>query len=982
MTTEAIGSCLQQTLDPATRKHAEAQLQGLEVHHPQFGLQLLALVQGGLGDTQTTVPHHIRFSAAVYFKNWTRKHWKQVEGEVDVIPAPDRAAIKENIVSLMIAVPPALQMQLSEAVTIIADNDFPVQWQSLIDDLVAKLTLTDLSVNIGVLQTAHSIFKRWRHQFRSDRLFTEIKFVLTKFAESYLAFYKAIDKLVDENQNNKPVLSQLLEIVLLLNKIFYSLNCQDLPEFFEDNMDAFMDLLLKYLVYQNPLVASEDDAGILEKIKANVCESIDLYARLYEEEFKRLTQFIQTIWTLLTTVGVEPKNDLLVSRALAFLTSVVRPARHRELFGNAETLKSICSSIVLPNMTLRESDEELFEEDPQEYIRRDLEGSDSDTRRRASADLVRGLLEHFAKEVTEIFSQYVTQYLASYEADRVKNWKAKDTALFLITSLSAKTLTAQVGATQTNEYIPILPVFAAHVLPDLQLPIESALHPIIKVDAIKYLTVFRSQLTKTQLLEIMPSLTMHLGSSNYVVHTWTAYSLERILAMRTPDNKTALFSSDDISPYLDAVLDRLFHLIELGKTPEKLAENDYLMKCVMRIVSVAREKMTNVSNVLSHLTGIIKQISINPSNPKFNHYTFETLALMVRFVSSNNPSIILEFDNFLFAPFKEIIDGKVDEFTPYVFQIFSQMLSLHPQDVIPPSYQSILSFLLQPMAWENLGNIPALTSLLQSFVSKGAKQLSQPGQLEPFLGVCQKLVSSRANDSFGLDLLLTIFEAIPTTVLTPYIKNVFVLLLTRLMQAKSSKFNAGFLRFVCYLFAMEKDGFSADVVIQTIDAMQGNSLFGELLRGILIPEMAEVVVVDDRKRCLIGMTKLLTKSNAMVSQYANLWPNVLEAIIAMYEQPIPESNTNAADAFDVPDQVENEDSGYQASFVRLITVSKINKEKDAIHQIPDTKVFFAQCIGQLIQTNPGKFDAVIKTSLARESVSQIKGYLNNSGILL
>jgi exportin-2 (importin alpha re-exporter) len=65
----------------------------------------------------------------------------------------------------------------------------------------------------------------------------------------------------------------------------------------------------------------------------------------------------------------------LVSKAIGFLTSVVKPIRHRELFQNPETLRSICSLIVLPNMSLRESDVELFEDDPIEYIRRDLEGS-------------------------------------------------------------------------------------------------------------------------------------------------------------------------------------------------------------------------------------------------------------------------------------------------------------------------------------------------------------------------------------------------------------------------------------------------------------------------------------------------------------------------------------------------------------------------------------------------------------------------------
>jgi exportin-2 (importin alpha re-exporter) len=45
-------------------------------------------------------------------------------------------------------------------------------------------------VNAGVLQTAHSIFKRYRHEFRTDELFTEIKFVLEKFCPAFLDLFK------------------------------------------------------------------------------------------------------------------------------------------------------------------------------------------------------------------------------------------------------------------------------------------------------------------------------------------------------------------------------------------------------------------------------------------------------------------------------------------------------------------------------------------------------------------------------------------------------------------------------------------------------------------------------------------------------------------------------------------------------------------------------------------------------------------------
>lgn len=75
-----------------------------------------------------------------------------------------------------------------------------------------------------------------------------------------------------------------------------------------------------------------------------------------------------------------------------------------------------------------------------EYIRRDLEGGDIDTRRGAATELVRGLLEHFAKEVTEIFGSYIQQYLAAYEGNKMANWKAKDSALYLIIALSARSV--------------------------------------------------------------------------------------------------------------------------------------------------------------------------------------------------------------------------------------------------------------------------------------------------------------------------------------------------------------------------------------------------------------------------------------------------------------------------------------------------------------------------------------------------------------
>ena len=62
-----------------------------------------------------------------------------------------------------------------------------------------------MTVTNGVLLTAHSIFRRWRSQFRSDDLFREIAFVLQKFCEPFLTLLQQTDKLIDENKENKEI---------------------------------------------------------------------------------------------------------------------------------------------------------------------------------------------------------------------------------------------------------------------------------------------------------------------------------------------------------------------------------------------------------------------------------------------------------------------------------------------------------------------------------------------------------------------------------------------------------------------------------------------------------------------------------------------------------------------------------------------------------------------------------------------------------
>lgn len=143
---------------------------------------------------------------------------------------------------------PAIQKQLSDAVSIIGKYDFPEKWPQLIDEMVDKFKSGDFHIINGVLQTAHSIFKRYRYEFKSQKLWEEIKLVLDKFAKPLTDLLVATMGLAKEHENNESALRVLYGSIVLITKVFYSLNAQDLPEFFEDNMNIWMPAFHELLI--------------------------------------------------------------------------------------------------------------------------------------------------------------------------------------------------------------------------------------------------------------------------------------------------------------------------------------------------------------------------------------------------------------------------------------------------------------------------------------------------------------------------------------------------------------------------------------------------------------------------------------------------------------------------------------------------------------------------------------------------------------
>lgn len=881
------------------------------------------------------------------------------------LPQQDVNAIKSEIVGLMISVPRGIQTQLGEAISVIADSDFWERWDTLVDDLISRLKPNEPVINAGVLQVAHSIFARWRPLFRSDELFTEINHVLTKFAQPFLSLWQSLDVYIESHSNDKAALQNAYGELDLVLQLFYDLSCQDLSPVFEDNLEGISALLLKYLMYNNTLLQTDDEseAGPLENTKANIFEALTLYIGKYYDDFsKHVRNFVESSWTLLTTTGPEPKNDILVSKALHFLTSIGGINEQAQTFNDPNVQNQIIEKVILPNVALRDSDVEMFEDEPIEFIRGDLEGSDSETRRRAAGDFLRQLSDQFEQSVTGIAMTYVQKCLQDFSTNPQENWRSKDTAVSLFYAIATKGATTSThGVTKTNSLVDIGDFFSKHLASDLH---DENAQPLIKVDAIKYLYVFRSIITKEQWQQVMPLLVNHLGNSNYCVYTYAAVAVERVLAM-TDETGKPVIDPANIKPLASSLLEHLFSLVEKDQAPQKVQENEFVMRCIMRVLIVLRDGISDVAaSVLQHLTLITTIIAANPSNPKFYYYHFESLGALIRFTPPAQSEALAAA---LFSPFATILSENVEEFTPYIFQLMAALLEADPTKPLPSQYQPVIAPILGPTLWEQRGNIPALVRLLSAIVPRATQELINSNQVENVLGIFQKLVSTKVYEGYGFDLLENVISTFPPSALEQYWVHLLNIMLTRLQAKQSLAFQLRFVRFYHFVSSRDDKGLGADFFVAATDRVQ-HDVFRQLYLGVILPKTQELARPLDRKVAAISLTKTLADSQAFVDRYPKGWPLTCNTLLKLLENPpLPPK------ADDMIAELDVEDSSFGVGFTQLNTVRR--PTPDAFPEITDLRKWVGHYLKAADQRHGGRIAKVVNETLSPDAKKVLNAYM-------
>lgn len=945
----SIVDAISNTLSPdaGQRRAAEAFLSQREADTAEFPFVLLQLIADG------SVPNHVRQAAAVYLKNVTGRIYSSDESPASFAASYDR--IKASLVDIMLTVPPPIRRPLGKVLSAIAERDHPTRWSQLVPSLTERLTSV-MNVSAGrteipstvvssvdwasvtaILETLHAIFERYPDRMRSDELYSEINHSLKHSQNQVLNLFQLVARVVEADLSSRSpnLVRAVFTTAEALCRVFYCLSWQDLPEFFEDHIGQYMTALRQLLAFfADAADAPEDDEpGPLDAVHAAVLEIANLYATKYDEEFRPyLPQFMSDAWALLMRRGNAPRYDLVVTTGIKFLSSIARsPDAH--LFGDPSALSGVCNRIVIPNIQLRDEDAEMFEDDPREYIRHDLEGSDTGTRRRGAVELVKALCVRYEKEVTEIFSSYV-QSIFSPETD----WRKRDTAIYLVIALGWKTGTLMHGVTETSSLIDIGHFFRSFVILQLY---EAARNPaalaspIFTADLIKFVIAFRHQIPIDGCKDALATCSKLLSANEPVVRTYAAACVERTLTMKTStsngngvmENTAAAkteyrIAKEDVIPLLPSVLPPVTNAV-------KSNADEYMMRLMLRLCTFCRDGMgPHLDIVLPTLVELLGATTANPANPLFNHYLFETFAALLRF--NANEQSISAFENGLMTPLCNILISDVTEFGPYVFQIYSQMMSVHRGN-LPNQYTNMMNPTLNPTMWERRAYTSAMVLYIETYIRRAKDRLLNDGQLEPTLGVFQKLIASKATDHHGLHLLTTLFDSLDLSDLSSYVHAIFSALLLRLSRAKTAKY-VNHLLSCLSTFVLR---FGVESTRTAFDGVERNIL-ATLLRQVWLVDVTKLRNSVQRKLCALALSELSCGSNlCMEEPYLSLWRDMVTANVALAEGIVADDEAAEDEALE-----EEEDAGVLvgAAETYASTQSQLRWGLHSASRVPDVAI--------------------------------------------
>ncbi|KAG6549125.1 hypothetical protein Mapa_009351 [Marchantia paleacea] len=443
-----LASVLQLALstNPEERKAGEERLNQFQ-HAPGHLVGLLQII------VANNVDLSIRQVASIYFKNVSAREWTPRKPESPGVSDGDKATVREHLLEAIIHAPPIIRVQLGECLKTVIHADYPEQWPVLLLAIDGNLKSQDQQRIFGALYALRILTRKYEFKDEDER--APVYSIINTTFPVLLEIFKYLLSI-----QNPTV--EIADLIKLICKIFWSSSYLEIPKLLHDAniftawMACFHNLLERPVpVEGQPTDPEQRKVWGWWKVKKWTLHIMNRlynrfgdpkmskpenkgFAQMFQKQFAG--KFLESYMALLSVVregGYLP--DRVINLALQYLSTSVSKSVTYQLL--KPQLDVVLFEIIFPLMCFNDADDELWRDDPHEYVRKGYDIiEDMYSPRTAAINFISELVRKRGKENLQKFLAFIVEVFKRYDeapADR-KPYRQKDGGLLAVGALSDK----------------------------------------------------------------------------------------------------------------------------------------------------------------------------------------------------------------------------------------------------------------------------------------------------------------------------------------------------------------------------------------------------------------------------------------------------------------------------------------------------------------------------------------------------------------
>ncbi|XP_012141645.1 importin-7 msk [Megachile rotundata] len=890
MDVRKVTELLRATIDPAQQKQAEEQLN--QIHKIiGFAPTLLQVVM-----TAEQMP--VRQAGVIYLKNLITTNWADRESENGPVEfsihEQDRAMIRDAIVDALVHAPELIRAQLAVCINNIVKHDFPGRWTQIVDKITIYLQNSDASCWPGVLLALYQLVKNFEYKKAEERgPLNEAMNLL------FPMIYQLMLRLLPDSSEQ----SVLLQKQIL--KIFFALTQYTLPldliskEVFSQWMDVVRQVADRPVPPEtnNPDLDDDDRAElpwwkckkwalhILHRVferygsPGNVTKEYQEFAEWYLRTFSGgiLEVLLKILDQYRRKIYVSPR---VIQQSINYINQGVSHAFSWKFL--KPHMFEIIRDVLFPILSYSAADEELWINNPYEYIRLKFDIFEDFVSPVTAAQTLLHSACKKRKDMLQETMQFCVEVLTSPNADP----RQKDGALHMVGSLADVLLKKKVYKEQMDKML------LQYVFPEFNSP-----HGHMRARACWVLHYFSEiKFKQEQILVEAVRLTTSalLTDQDLPVKVEAAIALQMLLSAQEKAQKY-------VEPLIKPITLELLTIV-------RETENDDLTTVIQKMVHTYSDQLMPIAvEMCQHLATTFSQVLETDEGSDEKAITAMGLLSTIETLLSvmeKQPQIMAQLQPTVLQVVAHIFGESVMEFyeeaLSLVYDLTKTTISEDMWKVLELMYQ-----LFQKDGFEYFTDMmPALHNYI---IVDTPAFLSNENHILAMFNMCKAVLTGDAGEDPECHAakLLEIIILQCKGHIDQCIPSLVQLVLERLMrEVKTSE-----LRTMCLQVVIAALYYNPALCLETMDRLQGS--FGQSTEPIAshfikqwIHDTDCFLGLHDRKLCVLGLCTLISMGPARPPAVNECAQQIIPSLILLFDGL---KRAYAAKVSDTDDEENEED---------------------------------------------------------------------------